>query len=352
MRKHSYKLFRIYGYPGFALLLYLILILINPLDNVYKSWRNYAATDFLLEFGFNIAYTILLFETGIQLTALLNRFRSWENFLKTRFVLQFVLHIIIIYVMIRLFFTFRFPAYFGYDTTMERQTIIIGIIFSLLITAVFAAEHFFYKWNDARLMSVEMEKLTTQAQLDALKLQLDPHFLFNNLSTVSALIDTEPMTALSYISNLSSIYRYMLTTRLKNVIPLSAELDFIKSYLYLYQVRYGEGIIVTIDDTANKTAMGLPPLTLQLLIENAIKHNTFSMASPLKINITFTYDNRLVVENNKRLVSDKESSTQVGLKNISERYMLMNQTPPIISDLPNVFRVEVQLINIDELQNT
>lgn len=347
MRKHSYKLFRIYGYPGFGLVLYLILILINPLDNTYKSWRNYAVGDFLLEFSFSIAYAILLFETGIQLTALLNRLLFSEHWFKLRFALQFVLHITIIYVIIRLFFTFKFPSYFGYDTLMERQTIIIGIIFSLLITAVFAAEHFFYKWNDARLMGVEMEKLTTQAQLDALKLQLDPHFLFNNLSTVSALIDTEASTAVTYISNLSSIYRYMLTTRLKNIIPLSDELDFIKSYLYLYQVRYGEGIIVTIEDTANKAAMGLPPLALQLLIENAIKHNTFSIASPLKINIRFTGTNRLVVENNKMLISNKETSTQMGLKNISERYLLMNQTPPIIYDLPDVFRVEVQLINID-----
>jgi LytS/YehU family sensor histidine kinase len=230
---------------------------------------------------------------------------------------------------------------------MFRQTVIVGVIFSLLITAVFAAEYFFYRWNDAKLKSLEMEQLTTQAQLDALKLQLDPHFLFNNLSIVTALIEDQPSTAVSYVAKLSSIYRYMLTNRMRNVIPLTEELEFIKAYLFLYQIRYGNGINVRIDEVGVAELSGLPPLTLQLLIENAIKHNVFSTESPLNIHIYFPDGKSLVVENNKMSKLIQELGTNMGLKNIKERYRLMSAPAPVITDGDLFFRVEIPLINLN-----
>lgn len=347
MHKHSYKLFRIYGYPGFGLVLYMIFILLSPLEPTINSWHYYAVGDFALTLFFCMAYAAALFETGIQLTAILNKWYPWENRFKSRFSIQLALHVTIIYIILRLFFTIRFPAYFGYDEVLARQCIIIGIILSLLITSVFATEHFFYKWNDARLMTLEMEQLKTQAQLDALKLQLDPHFLFNNLSTVTALIEDEPSTAVSYVSKLSSIYRYMLMNRVKNVIPLNEELDFIKAYLFLYKTRYGNGIRVQIDEKGENIPAGLPPLTLQLLIENAIKHNIFSTDAPLDIRISFTDENRLIVENNKRLPEIRETGTQMGLTNIRDRYILLNQQSPVITDTETFFRVEIPLIDLN-----
>jgi len=323
------------------------MILINPTDRTFNSWRYYAFGDFILEFGFAVAYATALFETGIQLTSWLNKWYPWDGRIKSRFGIQLSLHITIIYVILNLFFKFKFPNYFGYDELMFRQTVIVGVIFSLLITAVFAAEYFFYRWNDAKLKSLEMEQLTTQAQLDALKLQLDPHFLFNNLSIVTALIEDQPSTAVSYVAKLSSIYRYMLTNRMRNVIPLTEELDFIKAYLFLYQIRYGNGIHVQIDEIGLASLSGLPPLTLQLLIENAIKHNVFSTESPLNIHIYFPDGKSLVVENNKMSKPIPEHSTQMGLKNISERYRLMNGPAPAISDDVHFFRVKVPLIDLN-----
>lgn len=347
MHKHSYKLFRVYGYPGFGLVLYLSMVLINSFDQTYDSWRFYSLFDFILEFMFSTAYAAVLFETGIQLTALLNKWYPWEHQIKTRFSIQLLLHITIIYIIVTLFFKFKFPKYFGYNELMLRQVIILGIIFSLLITTVFAAEYFFYRWNDERLKSVEMERHTTQAQLDALKLQLDPHFLFNNLSIVTALVEDQPSTAVSYIAKLSSIYRYMLTNRMQNVIPLTEELEFIKAYLFLYKIRYGEGIKVSIEDSKAASRLGLPPLTLQLLIENAIKHNVFSTDSPLNIHIYFPDEKFIVVENNKMPKIIQESGTHMGLKNIRERYRLMNQQVPVITDEHGFFRVKISLIPFD-----
>lgn len=323
------------------------MVLINPFERTYNSWRFYSMPDFILEFSFSVAYSTLLFETGIQLTALLNKWYPWGDRIKSRFGIQLLSHITIIYLIVSLFFKFKFPDYFEYDELMVRQTIIIGIIFSILITAVFAAEYFFHKWNDANLQSLEMAQHTTQAQLEALKLQLDPHFLFNNLSTVTALIEDQPATAISYITKLSSIYRYMLTNRLQNVIPVTEELEFIKAYLFLYEIRYGESIKVNIEENKQAFRLGLPPLTLQLLIENAIKHNVFSIASPLNIHIYFPDEKLMVVENNKMPGMMKEPGTKMGLKNIWERYYLMNQKAPVILDDDHLFKVEISLIIVE-----
>jgi signal transduction histidine kinase len=347
MHKHSYKLYRIYGYPGFGLVLYLILILINPYERTTNSWRLYAIRDFVFELTLSVVYAAALFETGIQLTALLNKWYSWERGIKSRFGIQLFMQMAIIYVMVDLFFKFRFPAYFGYDDLMFRQVIIMGLIFSLLITAVFTAEYFFYRWNDARIKSMEMEQLTTQAQLEALKLQLDPHFLFNNLSIVTALVEDQPGIAISYITKLSSIYRYMLSNRTKNTILLMDELEFIKAYLFLYEIRYGEGIKVDIEENQSVLQLALPPLTLQLLIENAIKHNVFSNEEPLNIHIYFPEGKVMVVENNVMIKTDPELSTNMGLKNISERYRLMGLQLPVVTNNEHVFRVEIPLIRFN-----
>lgn len=346
MRSNNYKLFRIYGYPGFGLFLYLVLILLNPYERTFNSWRFYGMPDFILEFIFSIAYAALLFETGIQLSRLLNQWYPWETRMKRRFTIQLSLHIIVVYLVITLFFKFKFPDYFEYDELFSRQIIIIGIIFSLLSTAVFTAEYFFYRWNDARLRSLELEQLTTHAQLEALKLQLDPHFLFNNLSIVTALIEDEPSIAISYILKLSSIYRYMLANRMENMITLAEELIFIEAYLYLYKIRFGDGIIVNIGDSKKSSSLGIPPLTLQLLIENAIKHNTFTNNSPLNIHIFFPDKQSMVVENNKMPKTIEEPGTNIGLKNIMERYRLLNQRVPVITNEDSFFRVQVPLIFI------
>ncbi|MGQ7855537.1 sensor histidine kinase [Pedobacter sp. WC2501] len=347
MQKHSYKLFRLYGYPGFGVLLYLIMVLINPLERTMASWKHYSVLDFILEFTFSIFYATVLFETGIQITTALNKWYNWEGRIKSRFAIQVMTQILTIYILITLFFQFRFPARFGYDELMSRQILIIGVIFSLLITAVFAAEHFFYKWRDASSRSLELEQHTTQAQLEALKLQLDPHFMFNNLSIVTALIEDQPKTAISYISKLSSIYRYMLANRMRNVIAVAEELEFIKAYLYLYEIRYGDGIQISVEESKAAASQGLPPLTLQLLIENAIKHSVFSLDYPLRINIRFPNNDTIIVENNKTVKVSNDYSSKLGLQNINERYRLMNQPLPVVTETNSCFMVEVAMFTLN-----
>ncbi len=344
MQRKTYRWFRVYGYPGFGLILYLILVLLSPYDRTLRSWQLYRPQDFAIEFLFSVTYAAFLFETGIQLTSKLNKWIPWESQPPKRFVVQLGLHVLILYVLLDIFFKFRFPAYFGYDELMMRQTFIIGIIFTLLITAIFTAEHYFYRWNDANLKSVELEQLTTRAQLEALKLQLDPHFLFNNFSVVTALIEDQPDAAIFYVSKLSSIYRYMLKNRELNLIGLKEEIAFIRSYLYLYQVRYEDGIRVNIDVSDEIAGLLIPPMTLQLLIENAVKHNQFSSDAPLCIHISLSDNNTLNVENNVMPKFQKAQGMRTGLKNIAERYRLLNDRAPSIIQSEKRFKVELPLI--------
>lgn len=346
MYKQNYNIFRHYGYPGFGMLLYLVIFLINPYEPEHSGLQYFFSVDFVLELVLAIAYAAALFETGIQLTSFINRFYSWEGHIAMRFLIQFLLHIGLIYLILNLFFIIRLPVRFLYDELMFRQALIVGTIFSLLTTVVFAAAYFFHRWNDASLKSLELQQHTTQAQLEALKLQLDPHFLFNNLSIVTALIEDEPKTATTYLANLSSIYRYMLANRLKDLISLREELEFIAAYLYLYQIRYGDGIIVEIAGHEDIDTLGLPPLTLQLLIENAIKHNIFSTRLPLKINIYFSTDSHIIVENNKMLKNKNAYSSEIGLKNINERYRLMGQKQLLITETQETFTVSIPLITL------
>lgn len=344
MTTSHYKLFRIYGYPGFAVILYLIMILINPYERTLENWKLLSKLERAFDLLVSTGYAVLIFETGIQLTLYLNKKLPWEGRIKTRFTVQTLLHITIITTVFVLFFQIQFPARFQYDQVSFRQSTIIGIIFSLLVTTVFTTEYFFYKWNDGRMEISETRKHAIQAQLDALKLQLDPHFLFNNLSTLASLIEDDQQLAVEYVMNLSSIYRYMLSNRVQNIIRVSEELEFISAYLFLYRIRYGEAIRIVMPDSMTHYDSAIAPLTLQLLVENAIKHNLFSRTAPLVISIFFQ-DGCIVVHNNKTPKPAADSSSKMGLKNIRERYILLGHIQPIVSEGVDFFEVRVPLLD-------
>ncbi len=346
MASLGYKSFRFYGYPAIGLLLYMIMFLITPYERTFRSWKLFSKADFIFDVLVNMAYGVVIFETGIQLTLKLNKQFPWDHNIKTRFLVQFLLHISIISTICVLFFQIRFPSRFAYDQFALRQAVVVGIIFSLLTTAVFAAEHFFYKWNDTRLQASELKQHAVQAQLDSLKLQLDPHFLFNNLSTLVSLIEENPTVAIDFAINFSSIYRYMLTNKTLNIIPLATELEFIEAYSFLYHIRYGKGICIHIADSGEYKQAGIAPLTLQLLIENAIKHNLFSSEFPLIIDICFSDGKWIVVKNNKMSKLSEEPGSHTGLKHIQERYLLLGQTEPIVLNESDYFEVRIPLLTL------
>ncbi|GHE45461.1 sensor histidine kinase [Sphingobacterium griseoflavum] len=343
MHLTNYGRVRLYGYPSLAVLLYLVLVLLNPYDATLSSWKLYIVLDFLLEFFYCLLLSAIFLETGIQITRFLNRYYPWQDRIKRRIAIQLFLHIIVVYLLLTMFSKMNFPAHFGYNELLLRQATILGVIVSILCTFVFTAEHLFYGWNLAKFQALQLKNLNTQARLDALSLQLDPHFLFNNLSTVNALIEDSPHLAMEYVSRLSTIYRYILSAKRRSIVSLQEELAFIRNYLFLYEIRYGDAIRVEFDTHGAPDTVGLPPLTLQLLIENAIKHNTFSLMEPMHLQIVYPERMRVLIQNSIKKKMYPEDGEKIGLSNIVERYQLLGMPAPLITNDGVSFRVELAL---------
>ncbi|MBP3640763.1 sensor histidine kinase [Parabacteroides johnsonii] len=187
-----------------------------------------------------------------------------------------------------------------------------------------------------------LQKENNTARYTALQSQLNPHFLFNSLNTLIAEIEYNPDNAVSFTKNLSSVYRYVLQSQDKTLVSLAEELEFLDSYLFLHKVRLGDCISCRRDIPADLTEAMLPPLTLQLLVENVIKHNTITSARPMKIDI-FVQEDHLVVSNPVQPRKSRESSG-VGLKNLSNRCKLMLGEEIRIINENEVFTVKVPLL--------
>ena len=195
-----------------------------------------------------------------------------------------------------------------------------------------------YYWRSREKAERERDKF----RLQALENQLSPHFVFNNFSILADLIEVDPKRASSYLMNLSKVYRYTLSHLDHSTVSLHEELEFLQRYITLLQQRFGEGIQVRIADDVTHCEGQLPPAALQMLIENAIKHNEHTTACPLVINVT-TDGQRISVSNKKRSITTDES-TNVGQHNIAERYRLLTDKKVEISDNVGEYTVAIPLI--------
>ncbi|KAA9356956.1 sensor histidine kinase [Larkinella humicola] len=202
--------------------------------------------------------------------------------------------------------------------------------------------------NDLVLQRMQQEK--TEVQMRALQSQVNPHFLFNGLNTLSSLIDEDPRQASEFVDELSNVYRYLLRSNENELVTLSDELRFIRSYFHLLQTRFGHSVSLqeTVSD-ANQTAL-LPPLTLQLLVENAVKHNIILPDQPLQIRIRTTSQDLLIVENNLQRKNLRIESNGVGLSNIDTKYRLLNQPAPLVGEADGWFQVILTLLKLPESQ--
>ena len=194
---------------------------------------------------------------------------------------------------------------------------------------------------------LEYEKLRTetlQSQFESLKNQVSPHFLFNSLTAMKTLIRESPDLAGKYVDHLSQVLRYTLQSSEKKMVSLSEELEFAESYLFLIKMRYDTNLIIQTDIHEDQTYLMLPPLTLQTLLENAIKHNEISKRNPLTILIQTNVNETLTVSNRIQEKLTPEEGTGIGLSNLSKQYLLLGEKAIRISQENNEFRVEVPLI--------
>jgi hypothetical protein len=197
-------------------------------------------------------------------------------------------------------------------------------------------------WQSSLRREQKLREQNLIFQNETLKNQVNPHFLFNSLNTISSLIQTQPETAERFINNLSSVYRYILENGQKDKVPLLVELDFIKGYFNLYKIRDEEKIVLNIDNL-DVGRFEILPVSLQILLENAIKHNIATRENQLIISI-YIEDQFIVVKNNLQRQATQLQSTKIGLKNLSERVRLISGRDLIIEETNNYFIVKLPLL--------
>lgn len=215
----------------------------------------------------------------------------------------------------------------------------ITAIALLLSTPIF----FFGQWQSALKREFKLKEQNLIFQTETLKNQINPHFLFNSLNTLSSLINTQTEIAENFVGRLSSIYRYILENSTKDSVSLNAELAFIKDYFFLHKIRDDEKIKLEID-IEDAESYEILPVSLQLLIENAIKHNMKTRENPLKILIHLEKP-YIVVKNNLQKMASQLKSTRTGLKNLRERVKLITGMDLIIEETNDEYIVKVPLIS-------
>ncbi|RPI41732.1 MAG: PAS domain S-box protein [Bacteroidetes bacterium] len=200
------------------------------------------------------------------------------------------------------------------------------------------------KLTEANTQLIRLQKENLQSQFEVLRQQVNPHFLFNSLNVLTSLIKLEPDLAEKYTEHLSKVYRYVLENKEHDLVRLEVELDFIDAYIFLLNIRFMGKIMITISVNEKSRNLLILPLALQLLIENAIKHNAMSKRNPLKINIYVDENRILHVENNLQERESYIASTGVGLKNIEHRYRLLEKPLPVFYKSESIFVAEIPLI--------
>ncbi len=295
---------------------------------------------------------VLLYVGNWFITRNLDKWLPWTKFGKKRFFLHLVLGIVFsIGVINAAYFIVKSVATDFLPTT--EQLVVANVYGAIVIIPVFSiyfSLHFLNHWQLSELEMERFQKESMSSQLETLKNHLDPHFLFNNLNILSALIDKDKDQSQEFLGRFAQVYRTMLLTKAEDLITLEEEMAFIETYIYLIRTRFQDFIQFSIElDGEESLLYMMPPLTLQMLIENAVKHNNITAEKPLIIRIR-REGCRLFVENNvNEKPEDLKTKSGTGLKNIQARYKYYTDEEVSINRVGEVFRASLPLIEIEEI---
>lgn len=288
---------------------------------------------------------VMLFEGHQLLSVLLERRISWKEKFRLRFILEFLFTILYTPLITTggyfalYYFIWNEPVWIPSAILYYGLGFFISTIFMGFVNAHFVINY----WKQSLIRSENLEKENVKAHLQSLQSQLSPHFLFNNFNILDALVDDNPKLARKYIQKMSEVFRYILNVKDSEVTSIVKELSFVDDYLFLINIRFDNNVKldVNIDDLA--TLMNLPPASLQLLIENAIKHNEVSVRSPLNINI-YNEGDMLIVRNSIMPKKTPVNGTGTGLTNLKERYHYLTEKQVNIESSANFFVVKIPLL--------
>lgn len=313
---------------------------------VKRSFESY-----LWNAGYSMSLGLPLFANGYLFGWFEKRFINWIKYPVKSVLLALTMHLFyssfVIFVVNWFWFIQIMNQNWENFWNYNRATIISEYIVFVIIAAIIYAISFFKAWRTEVEQKEQVKRESLALQYKVLQEQINPHFLFNSLNVLGSLIDIDVEKAKTFTRELSTFYRNVLHFKNLDIISLKEEIDFVKKYIYLQQIRFGEALQV--DIIANEKIDGkVIPLSLQTLVENAIKHNQMSLADPLKIVIAISDDYELIVENNLQPKNQHEKSSQTGLKNLAGRYEYLTGEEVKISKNGGYFRVRLPLIRVEK----
>ncbi|HPE57893.1 MAG TPA: histidine kinase [Bacteroidales bacterium] len=318
------------------------------LDITYSlMYRNYDLFQSFVSYLFTIIITFIALEGIYQVKLKLDQNISWEKNAYRRFFMQWSLGLLVglfvvfvlrwSYILIRNNYTFVAVVD---ELIMAALVVVIISVLTVVELSIYLLE----KWRFSLAELERFKKENAEFQFESLRSQVNPHFLFNSLNTLSSLIYNDREKAEIFIRELSDVYRYILENRGSELVLFERELKIARSYLFLLGLRFEKNLMVEWQIEKKAESKLIAPLTLQLLIENAVKHNVISRKMPLTLKIEANED-KLTVRNNLQRKEIKEYSSKLGLKNIQSRYSFLTSGIVDIYETDSEFVVKIPLIN-------
>jgi hypothetical protein len=310
--------------------------------------------DWLEDYAINFMFAFFLTLGNDTYFNYLNNHYSWSEHPFKRLIIGVLGSVVVTVITLFLLIAATRIVIYGmswddFIASQRSSWYLFGIGITLVITLIFHAFYFYKELQQSRIKEQKVIARSATAQFDALKNQLDPHFLFNSLNVLVSLIEENPEAAINFTTSLSKVYRYVLEQRGKQLVGIEEELAFARTYIGLLKMRFEDSLEVQIPETVSNPKLQMVPLSLQLLIENAVKHNIISSGSPLKLSI-YERGDTLVVENNLQQKQVLGNSTGVGLNNIASRYALLTFDKMTIEKSNESFKVNLPLLNLEQPQ--
>jgi len=341
----------IFKKPVLRLLIFLIISfpLRILLDLIFGLlYRNYAIIRPYEEYLGAAIITLAVFETVLFIKRKLNNRFPWEKNPLRRLFTELAITTPVLAILITLLgLAVNFFLVKTGFIKLSDELIRTIYYLMLLVFAPAFTEFAVFLLNRWRISLAEMEKYkkeNAEYRFETLRTQVNPHFLFNSLNTLSSLVYEDQGKAADFIRDLSDVYRYVLENRNRETISLTEEIRFIRSFVFLYQLRFDNKLDVQINIDERFMNRLIAPMTLQLLVENAVKHNVVSVKKPLDINISTDEDGYITVKNHLQKKTTGVASAEIGLKNISSRYGYLSSRPVEVIETDSEFIVKVPLI--------
>ncbi|HEY6504710.1 MAG TPA: histidine kinase [Chitinophagaceae bacterium] len=333
---------------GFRLILIPFFGITIPLITGMINGQNFSNWQVKLSFLYTIMIAFVIWEGNRYLHFSLRSYFDWIN-KPVQKITVLVLSVIFYTVPVSVLLLSGWYKIFSdqpanWNIITNSALIILAAV--IFITHVYETVFLVKESESEMIRNEQLERAKAEAELEALKNQIDPHFIFNSLNTLSHLIEERPAKAKQFNDNLADVYRYILQNKARGLVLLREEIEFLKSYFVLLKIRFEKAVqlVIHIDEEAMDHYL-IPPISLQVLAENAIKHNEFSEATPLLLEIEMKNE-ELVVHNQVRKKTLRKASSKIGLQNLMERYKLTTNKEIVVKEEEKDFTVSLPVLKI------